>query len=781
MLPNMDDVAFFKTTSLDIRGAIFSSAGKKTVGPEKDLLPGDEESTQPGVDVATLAEDPSSATAEIPSIRLRRPAKSQTTETKTITPPTASTDSLAAPPAAGESLPRTETAPASLSSAPGARRTAAVEATKKWFASSGKPASITSKRSTQSNESQETLPRPSRAGASGRPESVLSEASSVHLEHDRPVSKSVPSLVESGQTAPIGEASDSASTSPRKDKKSLLSLSRTSSSDLSTTRSLETNDDPHTSARASAANLISSIRARDKQATIAQVSSAKDAVKKWGVTWAAKRRGLQGEMDERDETKPAAIYRPPDQDLTGTGHRRIPSDLNTNGLSKSPDGPRSPRTLKERLDAAAQVSTTQALSSDDHELTRHRSTSSASGRPSLISTSSADSRLGTSPPQWTLGSSAPTTEVAKKDVVAPNIASTSSLTSTSTTTSIGSMVSRQPAAGRGMVVPRIPVRPGIVTGMGSSGSGSGITRRISGSDRDEELEHPAFVDATPPLPPRPTQSDGDTPPELQSDSSNYSEDELKETGSESPPKTSTSVQTTPKLDTNTQTNIVSRSLEDASEGQTISVTGPVEEMTPRKPPTLPPRRNAPETSTIPDPTSDTDDTAHSPAMAQPKDEEPQVVDWRESAPASFASSGNDSLTFSESRGTAGPPKLPPRPSPMDVAQSLNEENQIEPKDSTGAVHDDETTPAPAPEEPIPAVVHDNDASVDFVKEHIPAADAPEEVDQRKLDSSDPHEGPNSGISGAEESLRRLVKEDQDSLPKADPDAAEGQAGEEEAD
>ena len=482
----MDDIAFFDTSSVDIRGGIFSQAGKVVKEPTTDVPSGGNEMpTQTGVDVETCAEDPSSATAETPGLRKRRPTKSQTVNVNgggggdSLTSLDEEDEKIS-----GIGLPRTETAPANIGSTQGAKKSAAIQATKKWFAGGARPASTSSLSGigVQSNTSQESLS--SRSKGRDRESSMRRDSSPGGVAAD-----TTASATDQGEERETEISTLSSSTS--KGHTSSRSVGRLALDSTSTNDALHLHD-PSTSPTSSSSSFITSIRARDKKAVQAQVSSAKDAVKKWGVNWAAKRRNNlgNGTLDERDEDRPTAIYRPPDEDERGG---------EADASSRSAEGP---QTLRERLEAAAMQAQARPVPS------RQRSVSSATpSRPTLLTpeTKSSIAPPGSPPARWTLSSPGPTTEVAKADVSTTVSVPSPARNPKSEAVRRGSSsnpVYTQPSAGTSMVVPRMPKRPGEVIGIGSSELG--ITRRISDSEGGSggPTKMPTPTNTPPVLPPR---------------------------------------------------------------------------------------------------------------------------------------------------------------------------------------------------------------------------------------------------------------------------------------
>ncbi|RXK41609.1 hypothetical protein M231_01108 [Tremella mesenterica] len=453
VIPNMDDIAFFNTSQLDIRGGIFSSARKASLVPRNET----EEISDP-IEISTSAEDPASATAETPALRKRRTAKSQTLST------TASLNDEGDEPLVKDSISRVETAPPTLVSGHPNRKATAIQATRKWFATtSHRPSSsLSHSPSSSNNPSQDNL--------------LLSRSKS---SEPTPTSAITPDPT--GQTPRLSVTEPSTALPVSTGSSDSLDPPSSERQDLTRSSSPESNHTIGKPGVSSTATLISSLRARDKKALASQVNAARDTMKKWGVNFAAKRKaGLKPDvLDDRDPDKPAALYRPEEDEVD------IPSSPQFKHSTESPG-----LSLQDRLNAVAHVTTSRPMRAGSTS-----SQQSLSGRPALASSPKfvTEKILGVSPPTgWTLGSGGPTTEVVKdaasgstttpatissisKSPMTTNSKGTSNASSVSgpgikRTQSTGPTVSMQPHAGRSMVVPRVPKRPGEVTGFGSSNS-----------------------------------------------------------------------------------------------------------------------------------------------------------------------------------------------------------------------------------------------------------------------------------------------------------------------
>ncbi|WWD18383.1 hypothetical protein CI109_102833 [Kwoniella shandongensis] len=500
VLPNMDDLAFFDTSRLDVRGGIFSEATKV-----KRNVKGEEvESTQPkesAVEIETSHEDPSSATpATASNIRKRHAVKSKSIDL--LTTGTSEPADLG--------ISRTETAPPGTSLGGTAKKAAAIQATKKWFAHTGatQPPSLSSQtvKGGLPNTSTDSLER-ARSRSSDRHGSITVD--SLIPESNFSNTPEVTAVQVSSSTAGLAEggAGDHPVASDQQDvlppgKDSQLSDVDARSGRPAETKSIATPTTTNTSASpgqaappmgasVSSASLISSLRSRDKKALQAQMGTAKEQMKKWGVNFAAKRRA--GSMnhehsEEREEYRPAALYRPPEADP------RDDAPLPT--TTASHHSPGSGMSLQERLNAAAHAAATAPISVPS----RDRSSSSAS-RLSLLNSPSkaAITPASASPPGWTLSSAKATTGVVKDEAsAAPSASSTIGTADQSRRPSSSShhTVFTQPAGGRSMVVPRVPKRPGQVTGIGSN-LGEGMVRKVSTEDGLQE-ERVEDVKGTPP-------------------------------------------------------------------------------------------------------------------------------------------------------------------------------------------------------------------------------------------------------------------------------------------
>ncbi|KAK8858495.1 hypothetical protein IAR55_002722 [Kwoniella newhampshirensis] len=484
VLPNMDDLAFFDTSRLDVRGGIFSEATKVKRDVEGEV----EELTEPNgapVEIQTSNEDPSSATpATASNLRKRHAGKSKSIDVRGIGNTESETPELG--------FSRTETAPPGTNVGTSTKKTAAIQATKKWFAHTGasRPPSLSSQTVTGGlpDSSTDSLER-ARSRSSDRHGAILVD--SLAPESNFSNTPEVTALQVSSSTAGLAETGDIATAISRPESipqniDVRFSQPSEAPSITGSNISTETIDTAHPTAPAvSSASLINSLRSRDKKAIQAQMGTAKEQMRKWGVNFAAKRRA--GSMnhehpEEREEHRAPALYRPPEADPRDDAPIPITAVAqHSPGIGLS---------LQDRLNAAAHAahSTTTPLNIP----ARERSASSSSRLSLFNSPSKAGiAPASSSPPGWTLSSSRPTTGVAKDEASTthPTSSSSGTMDQTRRPSSSSHTVSTQPAPGRSMVVPRVPKRPGQVTGIGSN-PGESMVRKISTEDglQEERVE-----------------------------------------------------------------------------------------------------------------------------------------------------------------------------------------------------------------------------------------------------------------------------------------------------
>ncbi|WVQ65855.1 uncharacterized protein L199_004033 [Kwoniella botswanensis] len=490
VLPNMDDLAFFDTAKMSVRGGIFNESSKIKRGEETEqpetAVPVSESEIQ------TSNEDPASAVPSTSSLRKRNPLKSRTIDINEL-------GQAEEAPQLG--LPRTDTAPPTLSNGTTNRTAATVQATKKWFAQTGsaRPPSLTAQTVTggfkHSSDDNQLRQRSNSSEVQG---TALSDPTLVDANFTN--SPAIAAVQVSSSTAPLSEEekrsleavqpSDSTPTpTPRGDIniRALQGEPRASDASVASTSSSSTGTIPSAAPHSSTASLISSLRARDKQAIQAQVGTARDSLKKWGVGLAAKRKAMKEGVQHREEHRPPALYRPPEEDFR---------EDERSSASTSPN-----RSLQDRLNAAAHAGATSVPMTIP---SRGRSASSSS-RPSLFaSPKSAASPASASPPKWSPPSSKPTTGVVRDDISQISNPSTS-VPSHTRRTSNTAPVFVQPTSGRSMVVPRVPKRPGQVTGIGHNAA-EPMIRKVSTEDglREKRVEdvHAEESRAPPALPPR---------------------------------------------------------------------------------------------------------------------------------------------------------------------------------------------------------------------------------------------------------------------------------------
>lgn len=231
-------------------------------------------------------------------------------------------------------------------------------------------------------------------------------------------------------------------------------------------------------------SLLNSFRARDKQAIAAQMNTAKSAVRKWGIDFAAKRRAdFQQVQPESGAAGGSGGLKSQPETISRAENTSASTSGSGTSLGHSPG-----RSLQERLNDAARAAAAANLSAGSgvtgignrersaSNLSNTTTSSSASGRPTLLSSPSksgvVEPSASVSEPNFTLASHRSN----------PNDQSSNRRDSAKANTSVSTSppVLMQPSAGRSMIVPRVPKRPGQVTGLGSS-PGSGLTRKTSDS------------------------------------------------------------------------------------------------------------------------------------------------------------------------------------------------------------------------------------------------------------------------------------------------------------
>lgn len=341
----------------------------------------------------------------------------------------------------GENIPRVDTAPPTLESSPAGSTTSTLIASKKWFA-------IKETEKTETASDGEDSSKKDLEPVESAPSTTKNRSSSVGSSHQSPASN--------GDGVPTHSK-------------------RTSGT--SGTSSIESNA---TATTPSAPSLITTLRtkAADKKALQTSVNEARDAMKKWGVNWAAKRKsGL--DADDKVDT-PAALYRPPDED-------------EAHHVSHNPRRSMDQPSLRDRLNAAAAAS---ASTSPTRRMEPRAIMTPSKPDPTTSSRSSVKS-LSISPPSKSVFAptvSRPTTEV--------NLAEVSSASSKAipSTRPPSLPVRHQPSSSIGMTVPRVPNRPGSVKSLSSSpetsSHGYSNTDQMLAGKEEENTPKP------PPLPPR---------------------------------------------------------------------------------------------------------------------------------------------------------------------------------------------------------------------------------------------------------------------------------------
>ncbi|WOO77312.1 putative PH domain-containing protein [Vanrija pseudolonga] len=333
VLPNMDDIPFFDTSSLSIRGGIFNEAGRE---------PAEE---------ATESAEATNGVSDNASIKSKSVLSSAASTKSTLVSHSDDESTIGK-----RSLLRSETLP--------------LDDNKK------------------SNKSASALARLS-ALSTSRPASVRSEATtlvgddkakdkSADKVQDKPAARRSATMGDVlGRSPAIPEASDSVSTLP--------SYRSTPSQD-DDGASINTTDTA--SSRVTTQTLLSAVRARDKTALSSQVNVArdlaKDSVKKWSMNWNKKKTAKEGDDDSSTppSTASPSYFAPSNDDhQSHPPHHQRAHD----GLS-----------LQERLNAAAQkASSTSPRNS--LQSSHQRQTSNASAELSVSPSASRTTFPATQP------------------------------------------------------------------------------------------------------------------------------------------------------------------------------------------------------------------------------------------------------------------------------------------------------------------------------------------------------------------------------------------------
>lgn len=418
MLPNMDDVPFFNTMDEVTRGGIFDSASKDWVAEKAE-------------------ENGSEDNASIKSAKSDKSAKSMKTvnTTNTVatapTPSSSQTDGLryrnnktsgpASPaPDNGSDVPemqapvRAETSP-SLVSVPTSKKPAS-----SFRMFNSRPSSV--RTDSVANTNTERPETPQSSGEASRKGSA--DQASTARGFDLP-------------SGPAGSAQETASR-----KSSVLTTSTTAPETSDTPRSMTPNEkedlsrqvdpsEPHPDQNLKhmpTSVIMTAVRARDKAALQNQANVAKDNIKKWGINFVNKRRTKDGEDGVGSHPHPvsSSYYAPSAEEREG----------------------RAPRTsLQERLNAAAQAK-------------RENAASQHGANPS--NPASYDGQAGPSSP--TIASRGPSVD--GPPASAPRLPARR-VSNAEKTEPLGTSppTSLPPPAAR-MVVPSVPKRAGVVTGIG---------------------------------------------------------------------------------------------------------------------------------------------------------------------------------------------------------------------------------------------------------------------------------------------------------------------------
>ena len=271
----------------------------------------------------------------------------------------------------------------------------------------------------------------------------------------------------------------------------------------------------HTAAAAiSAASVLDLFKARDRQGLEAKGNVAKTRFAKWGTESLARGKAeLQRLKEERMKSTNASAQPPsipvPNQSQGSSTTSHTTGTSPTAHLGRSPG-----KTLQERLrETARAAEAANAATLGHHTDGRVRSGSNTSN-PSSSSSSAARPALLSSPSKGE-------PSISGTDFVSAthhNNAESTSLgrrSSASTSLSTTPPVLAQPAAGKGMVVPRMTKRSGEVTGLGGgkrAEQGDIVDKSESNgfTDLPAETRDTTTINIGPPLPPRDNSSEPKT-------------------------------------------------------------------------------------------------------------------------------------------------------------------------------------------------------------------------------------------------------------------------------
>lgn len=522
--PNLDDLSFFDTQQMDVRGGIFNESSKMAASPkEREEVVIKDGPSQPGV---TLNPAVVPSTAAI--------ATTETTKSKGFfggrrTPsPTKSKSSRKS---------RTPSPKGAAIGLPGSLRKAQVEEESALHKSATEPV-LTSEpmamvdssdsgvrvRRKQTIPSINGLPVSDRrtmpdANAPTRPQTIHTD-----LITGAGVDPGVASA-NSGSSAPIPIARSSPTErtgslfSAFARPKSVASTDSKDSKAQSTTRSASPSDTLHQRQSGETARpgeetrpttqttIIESIRARDKAALEARAMASKTKMFKWGTESLAKGRAEYARLRQSQAESsrapaaaaqpvpvPAPLYRPPSED---GGSSASPSSHTALSPAK---------TFQERLNERARAAAAAADGSGRDRSASNASASSGSARHALLSASPSKADAAISAPTTSEPELVMTTRRSpdKPSASADHDARRPSFNATSPA------VQKQPLAGVGMTVPRVPKRAGQVTGLGSSPASAALlsasqqSSRASTAESTPAISHPSTpVEVDPPsLPPR---------------------------------------------------------------------------------------------------------------------------------------------------------------------------------------------------------------------------------------------------------------------------------------
>lgn len=481
----MDDLAFFDTQHLQVRGGIFDEAGKQKGVQVAGDVTGDGLEAIPLTHTEPVAAETANGDAD--GLRRRRSKKESTGSVATAEPLDLPDGTQATE---IKQVARSGTEPFGQTRAFG---TASLDATKKWFAHrSGASADLT----VSSHSS--LLPSPTPSPAVGAVPSPRTSSPRPKIEatgqgfvigpkaEDLTASSTVQASTAADQTpSPTGPAPEQVDGHKQQPVSLQTRPSRSNSAQSSQSRSESqawpagTNNDegkrdswhggssaPPTDASAPTSNLMDTFRQRtaDKKALQASVNQARDAMRKWGTNWSKGRKGF-GAMEEDDlqnhigeiNGRTSTAASPP---RLPTGARPIPTKAADTTATA-----RQSNSLQDRLAAAAAAA---ASPPKHHEVMGISPSESALDRQHAATRRSVSGEL-----------------LGRKDSQTSDVSTSSAPPAASGPSphdNGGKHILRQQPTGanKAMVVPRIPKRPDAVMSMSSASASSATSAASAG-------------------------------------------------------------------------------------------------------------------------------------------------------------------------------------------------------------------------------------------------------------------------------------------------------------